>query len=395
MWRFVALFVLFSVLFGVNVNAASTLEHDLYSIDSDDYAGNLRLSHGVLSHYNGSANWLINTDDLLFQPSLNKFWFSQIYNFENFKHQHYYWFDLVDGSPILEKSDSFTLSLSGLYSSIHVQNQSNVTEHYYYLNSSNISDNVLIEMFFVDGTSAVLSADDFEFSVSSDGFTYSLVANFSGINRDVSKFCVTFNINNDKYSSLNSYDNTKLYYIYSGFNNLKLSINVSDKTEGLLGSVIAWLTSIRDNIVGLFDKMVEGFSAVVTVITELPGQIWDYIETGLKNLFVPTQEDLQEYHDKWDMLFADRFGALYEVVEIVKNFIGSFESYNETGTILFPAVTVDLAGSPFTFGGWTVPIVPAGLEFLFDAVKLAIDMVATYAFVFGMKRRYEELVERG
>ena len=363
---FVALFVLFSILLGVNVNAASIddLDEPLFYFKGE----NVDAVNGGMSYFTEVDGYTVN------------YWY--------LNHQGVYtWFD---GSL-----NAFTLSPIQIYVDIAYPES---------IARGEIFD-IVTRFEFLSGFSEVSSFSYKFYSLSwqEKGFNDLAITSVNNV-YSFSKNNIQFDFVNNRvrlffYWTPGNENSVLDFYLYQ----MTLDV-VSDK--GLLSSIVDTITNIfssitnlpvniANSIKGFFDNVVNAVNKVFTAISELPAKIWNLIETGLKNLFVPTEEDLQEYYDKWNVLMSERFGALYEVVNIVTDFIDSFKSYNETGTIDFPAVTVDLAGSPFTFGGWTVAIVPDGFGLLFDSLKLAIDMVCTYAFVFGMKKRYEDLVERG
>ena len=65
---------------------------------------------------------------------------------------------------------------------------------------------------------------------------------------------------------------------------------------------------------------------------------------------------------------------------------------DETDTIEFPQASINLSGTPFTFGGYSVKIVPEGFGVLVTAIKSIVAIVCTVAFVNGMRKRYDEIM---
>jgi hypothetical protein len=59
------------------------------------------------------------------------------------------------------------------------------------------------------------------------------------------------------------------------------------------------------------------------------------------------------------------------------------------GIITMPQVTVSLAGTPFTFGGYQVDIIPDGFETLQQMCRLAVSMVCTVVFINMLKEKLE------
>ena len=153
-----------------------------------------------------------------------------------------------------------------------------------------------------------------------------------------------------------------------------LELYLSEATTGLLVSIKEIVTNIKDGI------------------TELPSKIWSFISDGLKALFVPSEEDMTAIKDDWDTLLSDRFGGLYQTVQLIDDFADTFNNPDAQSTITLPVTTVNLAGTDFSFGGYDVQIVPTGFEFLITAIKTIISIVATCLFVNGLRNRFERIV---
>lgn len=114
---------------------------------------------------------------------------------------------------------------------------------------------------------------------------------------------------------------------------------VDEETKGLLGTIVSWLTSIRDGIVN-----------VGTAIVELPGKIVTGILDGLKGLFVPSEEDLQDLKDKYQDLLSERLGFVWQAGEWITSF-GSDLLAAVTGgkeaEFMFPGVGFDMNGEHY------------------------------------------------
>lgn len=155
--------------------------------------------------------------------------------------------------------------------------------------------------------------------------------------------------------------------------------------------------SAQQNTQNIINTVTQKVDEVKTGITEVKDSILDLpnkISEMLIGLVVPDEQTMIEQRDNWDNLLAERFGAVYESVEVMDSIAAAFQSSAETSTITLPAVTVGLAGTDFTFGGYDVEVVPEGFDSLVTALKLIIDIVVTLAFINAMKSRYEQLVSR-
>lgn len=173
----------------------------------------------------------------------------------------------------------------------------------------------------------------------------------------------------------------------------KIRVLQPSEEAGLLSGILGWIENIWDSVTDGFTDMKNGITNIVNKITDLPRLLWEKIETGLKNLFVPDDEYIVSYKDRWDELLADRLGAVYEVVNV------TFESWDKinvsdaTNTVDMPKVTIPLPeDEEFSFGGFPVKIVPDGFETLVTACKLIVGIVCTIMFVNGLRKRYDEVM---
>lgn len=132
---------------------------------------------------------------------------------------------------------------------------------------------------------------------------------------------------------------------------------------------------------GLLASLVQG-------IKELP----DKILLKIQSLFVPDAEDILEIKEKFESMLSDRFGLAYDAVEIVDNYASAFVYTESKSSISVPSVTVDLAGVPYTVGGWEVKLIPDGFESVVEVLKLIINVVCTGLFVNAVRKRFAEVI---
>ena len=160
-----------------------------------------------------------------------------------------------------------------------------------------------------------------------------------------------------------------------------------------------------DNINDGIGNITDGIDNLGDQITELPGEIGDRVDQatenlgnkildGIKGLFIPDEEDLVEIKAKWEELLSDRFGAVFESATLIDSIVDAFVYDGDMETITFPAATIDLAGTPFTFGGWEVEVIPERFRFLTITSKLITSIVCTVLFVNGMKKKLEGLLSQ-
>lgn len=154
-----------------------------------------------------------------------------------------------------------------------------------------------------------------------------------------------------------------------------------------------FLLSLSDVTVSSVDE-VGFFARILQGILNLPNALVE----GIKNLFLPTQAEAIDFRDKMDALLRDRLGPAYEANDIIEDFAYSLGAGTETldedpepATITMPALTVDLAGADFTFGGWEVRVIPEGFEEIVKVLKTVVNMVCTLAFLNALRDRWESV----
>lgn len=371
------------------------------SLEEDDIIdGNVRFKsyHGVVYPwytYGETVNFYYGSN--VTHTANGKFNFSE-------SDTNYTMFDMFDitmkdGTRLIDKNCGYDLELTGIKSYIKIYQNSN--NALVYTSTFNPSYFFSIGVDYYDKIGNFIGSDSlYNFEVVSNTYdTYNIRFNVDGSNIKKDCYRMQFSIRyNGKlaHGIPDTYMDSSLYRIDKvyGVSGSEFAMNVDESNVGFFKSIILWLTNIRDNLVNGFSDLKNGLSNIVSAITNLPIKIWNAIETGLKNLFIPSEKDITDMKDKWDMLLADRFGAVYESGALITDFAGNFTEQGTQDTISMPAVTVNLAGADFTFGGYDVDIVPDGFGFLVEILKGVIDIVCTIAFVNSMKEKYDRLVSQ-
>ena len=163
-----------------------------------------------------------------------------------------------------------------------------------------------------------------------------------------------------------------------------VTVTQDEEETGIFAGIFGWVKKI-------FNAIIDLPNAIGKKLTEVGKWLVDQI----KGLFIPSEESVIDLKNKFEALFADRFGAAYQSVEIVDQFgqaMGISTYADADPTITFPEVTVNLAGTPFTFGGWEVDLIPKGFEALLTPLRLIVDLVCTIALVNTFRRRMEGIL---
>lgn len=279
-----------------------------------------------------------------------------------------------DNATLFEAGKSYSVSLNNFYYSLLVE----ASEMFYITKPSYYSVNIL----YADGT--IKRIWDIN-SYSPGDKTMNLSFDLSP-DQDVKRIYIEawtdISSKMPEYTENYSVYLTSYFGEYQGDDRFQYSIEVESQEAGLLKEGNSLLSGIKNGIGNLF-----------SAITDLPAKIWGFFEDGLKALFVPNQVDMEIYKDSWQILLEDRFGAVYQVSEMLVDSWDGIKEADETNTIYFPETTISLPDDvSFTFGGYDVQIVPNGFEFFVEFVKLAVGMVCTYLFVNGLLKRYEEIM---
>lgn len=186
------------------------------------------------------------------------------------------------------------------------------------------------------------------------------------------------NVSQYKYLFTRDSNSVSLFSRYQyefDFSITSVSVTVQDES-GLLNGVIAWLKKIWNGISGL------------------AGNIAATIGSKLEELFVPNDGRILAIKEEFEQELRGRFGVLFDAVDIVDMVADTFVYKGTAETITMPSVTVNLAGTPFTFGGYEVDVIPDGFEDLVDALRLVVNITCTWWFVLAMKKRLEEVLSK-
>lgn len=167
---------------------------------------------------------------------------------------------------------------------------------------------------------------------------------------------------------------------------------LANKIGSLFDKIVEFAQSVATGFTNVITKLTEGFKNIVDSLLELPSKLWKLIEDGLKNLFVPDSEFMVNYSNDWDSLLSERFGAIYQVGTIIRDFVNRVQLSDATNTIELPLVSLNKVGIPFEFGGFDVQIVPAGFSKIVEMMKSIVSIVCTFLFINGLRKRYDEVM---
>lgn len=196
-------------------------------------------------------------------------------------------------------------------------------------------------------------------------YYYGLVIDCAPVDADIVKFKIT----SPHFTYKDYFGNgvTGTYIRHIGFNAASnTTVTISSEEAGLLKKLI-------------------------NKIIELPSALSDM----LKNFFLPDEQFIASYKAKFETLLSEHFGALYQSIDAFKSLDDAFSSAVTTqDSIQMPIVTVSLAGTDYSFGGYTVKMIPDKIVPIVNILKTLLGIVATLLFVNMLKHRYEGVVSK-
>lgn len=181
--------------------------------------------------------------------------------------------------------------------------------------------------------------------------------------------------------------------------------SVESKIDTMGSNIVTGLNNVvqsaQQNTQNIINTVTQKVDEVKTGITEVKDSIIDLpnkLEEMLTGFFVPDEETINAKFAEFETLLSDRFGLIYQSADIIHDFADSFQSQavmlaDTGGVIQLPSVTVNLAGTDFSFGGYDVDIIPDGFEFLQTAVRLATSMICTVVFINMCKNKLEAILK--
>lgn len=287
-------------------------------------------------------------------------------------------FSKINKGPIVQANSGINLTFYGLYNYVNLTSSGSFSAS----RPFEAKDCYRYRVYGYNdaGQYTLLTNATVETAPKGDG-TYDLYVSTGVVDRDFCridvmlyyKFYDAYTLTESIYKNGGNGSLTYYYEQIIGFNDFHMSWSHQSGAEGSLEQLVDIFTDVKDAIINL------------------PTRISVSVTDGLTDLFLPSADSLSTQQAKWDSLLSDRFGALYQVVDLITDFADTFNE-REQSHITFPVVSVPLGSVDFVFGGWSVQVVPDGFGKLFAALRMIVSILATILFVNGLKRRFEGLI---
>lgn len=125
---------------------------------------------------------------------------------------------------------------------------------------------------------------------------------------------------------------------------------------------------------------------VIQAVQNLAASILD----GLKGLFIPDDDFMDEFKDDMQTLLEVHLGGLYEAEQIMVDSFEQLPNVVAKSEIYIPPVTLNLAGTPFALGDWHVPLKVSGMPaVLYEGIAFIIDFLCLAAFLRMCRNKLE------
>lgn len=132
------------------------------------------------------------------------------------------------------------------------------------------------------------------------------------------------------------------------------------------------------------------FASIIDGIVNLPGKIVTFLIDGLKDLFVPSGDEMNQLINDLKTSMEDKLGFIGETLTIVVDLFQSIITSTDTSTCLnFPAINV--MGHSI-FDGACVEFVPEGFEDIAETVRLFIDVICTITFINMARNKIDQFL---
>lgn len=164
---------------------------------------------------------------------------------------------------------------------------------------------------------------------------------------------------------------------------------VSSGTSGASGTFSSASSGSSTTIAGSGTDLTETNGLIGRVITAIGSAVSSVID-GIAGLFVPDDEFLEDWVDGMKTLLSDHLGGLYQAIDLLTDFYDVYQGVTVKQSIHVDTVSIPLAGTSFTLGGWDMPLKVTGLPaVLYDGIAYIVDFLAVMMFLKMCRNKLE------
>lgn len=236
-----------------------------------------------------------------------------------------------------------------------------------------------------------LTMDNSNWTIETDSTVQSDIESFEGWNSNVQiteliltcDFGISVTGLNKSMSTYNEYYVKPAVQLNWDTDGLRVGTG-GDPNTGILSGIASVLSGLIQLVQGIYNAVTDIPSLIqniISAITSLPGLIVD----GIKNLFIPSQQDLETLKTNYETMLEEKLGFVWQVGDWLTSFANTMISAFTGGT----SYTFEFPGISFSMNGETHEIVPAqtvSLENAFMSVMrpvlgTAVSFICIIAFI--------------
>ena len=163
---------------------------------------------------------------------------------------------------------------------------------------------------------------------------------------------------------------------------------VSTGSSGASGTFTGAVTTASSS--GGFDTDLTETNGLISGVISAIGNAVSSVIDSIAGLFVPDDEFLEDWVDGMKTLLSDHLGGLYQAIDLLTDFYDVYQGVTAKQSIHVDTVSVPLAGTSFTLGGWDMPLKVTGLPaVLYDGIAYIVDFLAVMMFLKMCRNKLE------
>lgn len=112
--------------------------------------------------------------------------------------------------------------------------------------------------------------------------------------------------------------------------------------------------------------------------------------SGIAGIFIPSDDDLQDWLDDMEGVYHDTFGQYAEIDELLDDVEDTLLDTSPSAVVEFPALSIP--NTSLQFQARSVNLIRSEYSGILDIIKWAFDIAATCLFVNTMKKKLDEII---
>lgn len=168
-----------------------------------------------------------------------------------------------------------------------------------------------------------------------------------------------------------------------------------------IGDIIISQSEINANLALILAKLDAIYQQNFNLDVNISSSSQSSLINGIKNLFIPSQNDLVSFRLNLMQELHSAFPAFFTAEDSIYDVFDIFHSVSPVSTVRFPGVSVDFPSGvgtdtvAFSLPAQDVELKPEAQRFsvLYDALALILDIVCTFAVFNMVKSKFHKIFE--